>query len=100
MLKWSLAIIAGGGAAGTIKAGLAGIRLGSTLTTGGVANPIVSTFEWVSAIAMSVLAIFLPIIAALVAIALVAFFLRFAYGFVVRRSKPDSKEAAATSRET
>jgi hypothetical protein len=99
VLKWSLAVIAGGGAAGTIKAGLAGLRVGSTLTTGGAANPIVSTFEWVIAIAMSVLAIFLPIIAAVVAIALVAFFVRFAYAFVVRRSKPDSKESPVTSGE-
>ncbi len=89
LLKWSLAIIAGGGSAGTIKAGLAGIRVGSTLTTGGITNPIVSTIEWITALGMSVLAVFLPILAALVAIALVALLIRFAFRFARRcRSVP------------
>jgi hypothetical protein len=100
LLKWSLAVIAGGGAAGTINAGLVGIRFASTITTGGAANPIVSTVEWVLAIVMSVLAILLPILAAVLAIALVAFFIRFAYRFFSRyNNKPVSKETPASGGE-
>ena len=85
LLKWSLAIIAGGGAAGTIKAGLASLRFGSTVATAGVANPVVSTFEWLASLVLSVLSIFLPILAAIVAIVLVAVMVRFAYRFLLRR---------------
>lgn len=88
MLKWSLAVIAGGGSAGTIKAGLAGLRVGSTLTTGGLANPVVSTFEWIGAIAMSLLAMFLPVVAAVVALLLVVFLIRFAWRRLSRRQQP------------
>lgn len=87
VLNWSLAIIAEGGLAGTIHAGLAGIRFGSSLTTGGFANSVVSTFVWIAVLVMSVLAVFLPILAAIVAVAL---FVRFAYRFDFRRSKPTS----------
>ena len=91
-LRWSLATIAGGGAAGTIKAGLAGLRFGSTLTTGGLANPVVSTLEWMAAIAMSILAILIPLMAVVVAIVLVAFLLRFAYRFLCRRKKQPAEK--------
>ena len=78
LLKWSLAIIAGGGTAGTIKLGVAGLRLGSTSFTGGLGNSIVSTVEWISSTIMSVLSILLPILAAILAVALVAILARFA----------------------
>ena len=44
-LKWSLAIVAGGGIAGTIQLFTGATRLTSTATTGGLANPAVSTAE-------------------------------------------------------
>ena len=95
VLKWSLAIIAGGGSAGTIKAGFAGIRVGSTLTTGGIVNSFLSTVEWIGAIIMSVLAVFVPILAAFVAVVLVAVLIRFAYRFAFKRNSPISDEADA-----
>ena len=44
-LRWSLGLIAGGGTAGLIHTAMAGLRLGSTATTGGLANSAVATFE-------------------------------------------------------
>src|SRR5688500_2787747 len=44
-MKWSLALIAGGGVAGTIQGTTAFVRGAATGTTGGVANPFVSTLE-------------------------------------------------------
>jgi hypothetical protein len=78
LLKWSVAIIAGGGTAGSIKLGVAGLRLGSTSVTGGLGNPIVSTAEWIFSTVMSILSILLPILAAILAVALVAILARFA----------------------
>lgn len=44
-MKWALAIIAGGGTASLISGTTAGSRATSSATTGGVANPIISTTE-------------------------------------------------------
>src|SRR3954468_22937556 len=40
MLKWTLAIIAGGGAAGIVQGTTVVARAASTVTTGGLGNPI------------------------------------------------------------
>lgn len=70
LLKWTLAIIAGGGAAGTIQA-LTGItRVTSTVTTGGLGNPAISTVESGSSITLSAIAIFIPLVAAAIVIGL------------------------------
>ncbi|WP_019519189.1 DUF4126 domain-containing protein [Faucicola boevrei] len=58
----TLAIVAGGGAA-TIKGTSATTRAVSTATTGGLVNPAISMAETGTAIGLSVLSIFAPIIA-------------------------------------
>jgi hypothetical protein len=63
MLKWTLALIAGGGIAGTVQALTVGTRKVSLLTTGGLGNPVVSTIELFGAVVLTVLAIALPILA-------------------------------------
>ncbi len=63
MLKWTLALIAGGGIAGTVQALTVGMRKVSLLTTGGLANPIVSTAELLGSVLLTVLAIVLPLLA-------------------------------------
>ena len=63
IVTWSLAIITGGGTAAAIKGSAATTRAASTTTTAGLANPIVATVETGGATAMSVVAIFLPILA-------------------------------------
>lgn len=62
-MTWALAIIAGGGAAATIKGTAATTRVASTATTGGLANPAVSVAETGAAIGLSALSIFSPIFA-------------------------------------
>src|SRR5690606_5050731 len=61
--QWSLALIAGGGTAATISSALAGTRAASSGTTGGIGNPVISTVETVGSTLMSILAVFLPILA-------------------------------------
>ena len=71
-VTWALAIIGGGGAAAVIKGVNASGRAVSTVTTGGVANPIFSIWETVSAAFMSFLAIFFPVLA-VIAVIIIAF---------------------------
>ncbi len=68
--QWALALIAGGGTAATISSGFAGIRAASTATTGGLGNSVVGTTETAGAGIMSVLAMVMPVIAAVFAIIL------------------------------
>lgn len=75
-LRWTLAIVAGGGIAGTVHLFTGATRLTSTATTGGLANPAVSTAEAGGAAGISVLAVAAPILGALLALALVVFALR------------------------
>jgi len=70
LFKWTLAIIAGGGIAGTIQALTGATRVASSVTTGGLGNPAVSTVESGSSLTLSAFAIFIPVIAAIVVIAL------------------------------
>lgn len=63
MLQWSLAIIAGGGAAMTVQTLTVGTRAMSTLTTGGLGNPVVSTVEAGASTALAVVAILVPVLA-------------------------------------
>jgi len=68
VVTWSLAIIAGGGTATAIKGASATSRLASTATTGGLANPIVSTVETGMAMVVTTASIFAPILAAVLVI--------------------------------
>ncbi len=81
MVKWTAAVIAGGGIAGLTQ-GLTGIlRAHSTVLTGGLGNSVIATAELVGAAVISFLALSAPTIA----IALVAVFLIVALRFVLLR---------------
>jgi len=68
VVTWSLAIIAGGGTATAIKGANATGRMASSATTGGIANPLVSTVETGTAVAVTTASIFAPILAAVLVI--------------------------------
>jgi hypothetical protein len=73
MLQWSVALIAGGGAAGTIQAFTGIGRLASTLMTGGLGNGLLSTLESGGSIILSGLAIAVPVVAVCVVAVLLVF---------------------------
>ncbi|MFD2725868.1 DUF4126 domain-containing protein [Hyunsoonleella rubra] len=83
VVTWALAIIAGGGTAAAIAGGSGTTRLASTATTGGLANPVVSTVETGTSVVMSVISIFLPVVA-IILVALILFIIFKLY----RRLKP------------
>jgi hypothetical protein len=62
-LKWTLAAIAGGGAAGLVQGTTVVTRAASGITTAGLGNPIVSTLELGGAVITSLLAILIPVAA-------------------------------------
>ncbi|MGG5487052.1 DUF4126 domain-containing protein [Gaetbulibacter jejuensis] len=62
VITWALAIIAGGGTAAAIKSTAGATRLTSTVSTAGLANPVVSTVETGTSVVMSILSVFVPII--------------------------------------
>ena len=71
MVKWTAAVIAGGGIAGLTQ-GLTGIlRAHSTVLTGGLGNPVIATAELCGALLIT----FLALVAPAAAIALVILFL-------------------------
>lgn len=63
MLKWTLAVIAGGGSAALVQTGTVLVRAASTATTGGLANPLIATAELGGSVGMTLLAIALPLAA-------------------------------------
>lgn len=73
-LRWTLAIIAGGGAAALFQGVTVALRTKSSTLTGGIGNPLISTIEVVGAVGTSLLAIILPILCLLL-LALLCFWI-------------------------
>lgn len=63
LLQWSLAVIAGGGAAGVVQGGTVAARAASTVVTGGTGNSLVNTIETAAGFVFSVLSIIMPVLA-------------------------------------
>jgi len=76
VITWSLAIIAGGGTATAIKGANAAGRVASTATTGGIANPLVSTVETGTAVVVSTASILVPPLAAILVIIILVLIFR------------------------
>lgn len=66
LLGWAIAVIGGGGAAGVMQVGTTVVRGASSIMTAGLGNPLVSTLEAGGALTLSVLAIAVPVLAAVV----------------------------------
>lgn len=92
--KWALALIAGGGAAAVFQTGTVVARAASGATTGGIANPIVSTIENIGAIILSVLAILLPILAVVLLLIMAVIMVKL-YRWFRRRKKQMPEPAVA-----
>ena len=87
-LKWTLAIIAGGGAAGIVQGTTTLLRAKSTVLTGGVGNILVAAVEFLGSTLTALLAILLPILC-LILIAGLCFYVMWKAGrfLFARRAK-------------
>ncbi len=87
MIKWILAIIAGGTAAGTVQAGTGLLRLASTKTTAGVGNSVVATGENALAIGGTALSFVIPVVVAVVFLLLIGWILKKLFGRFLSKNK-------------
>jgi len=78
LVKWTTAVIAGGGAAGLTQSVTALLRVKSTATTGGFANPVLATGELGGSLIVSLLALAAPLIALVLVVVFVWIVVRFA----------------------
>lgn len=76
LVKWSVAIVAGGGAAAVTQSLSSLLRVKSTLATGGLGNAVVSTGELGGALLLSALALLLPLAGLILVLVLVAWVLQ------------------------
>ncbi len=83
--SWAAAIIVGGGTATAVQMGTVAVRGLSTATTGGIANPVVSTGEWIGAIVVSILSLIVPVLVVIVGILLVVIAIRW-----IKRKRQES----------
>lgn len=83
--SWAAAIIVGGGTATAVQMGTVAVRGVSTATTGGIANPLVSTGEWISALIVSLLSFVVPVLVVIVGIILMVVAVRW-----LRKKKQES----------
>lgn len=74
--SWAAAIIVGGGTASAVQLSTVAVRGVSTATTGGIANPVVSTGEWMGALLLSVLSFIVPILVVIVGLITLVWVLR------------------------
>lgn len=97
-MKWIVAAIMGGGSAGVVQGATVITRGASTASTGGVGNPAVSTGELGGSVLTAGLAVLIPILAGILVIAMLAFFIRtiVRYGRRRRERRREEAEAAAT----
>ena len=86
MVKWTTAVIAGGGVAGLTQSATAVLRAKSTVFTGGLGNAVVATAELGGALLVSLLALAAPLAALLV----VVVFLWLAFRLLRRLSRRPS----------
>jgi len=73
LLRWSVALIAGGGAAGITQAASTLVRAKSAAATGGLGNPVVATGELGGSAILSAVALLFPVMALLLVVLVVWF---------------------------
>ncbi len=94
LLKWTVAVVAGGAVAGSVQAVTGVTRQVSLLSTAGLGNPLVSSAEVVGSVAMSVVSVFIPVLAGLLVLAIALFALRL---WMRRGARARRAAASATS---
>lgn len=98
VVKWTAAIVAGGGAAGITHGLTAMVRANSTVFTGGLGNPVIATAELGGALLVTLLALAAPV----VALAVVALLLWAAIRLLRRArqgmQRPAQRPAGASSK--
>jgi hypothetical protein len=91
-LRWTLAVIAGGAAAGLVQGATVSARGASLVATAGFGNPIVASLELAGAVLMSLLSLAVPVLVAALILLLVYLVLR-----RLLRRRPEAAHANPSS---
>ena len=91
-LKWTLALIAGGGIAGLVQGSTVALRTKSSMTTAGTGNVIVATLELIGAVVIAVMAILLPVVCLVIIVLFIAFAFKKVGVFIFRRFRKPIKQ--------
>ncbi len=67
-VRWTLAIVAGGGSTSVVQSMTSMTRLATNAVTGGLASPVVAIMEALSAIVLSIMALAIPLLTFLLVI--------------------------------
>ena len=92
VLRWTLAIVAGGGSTGVVQGMTAMTRLATNAVTGGIASPAVATLEALSSIVLSILALVIPLLALLLVIGILWWSIRKAKRLINRQKRQTSQK--------
>ena len=95
LVKWSTAIIAGGGVAAITQGVTTLVRAKSTAFTAGLGNPVVSTAEMIAAAIVALLALLSPLLALALVIAFCWFTVRLVRKFLRSGERGASGPAAS-----
>lgn len=98
VIRWAVAIVAGGGVAGAVQGSTVLVRLKSGVTTAGIGNPLVATGETASSTVTSVLAVVIPVVAFLLVVLMVVGLFWFARRALSRRGTPPGFDAGTPGR--
>lgn len=90
LLKWTLALIAGGGTAALFHGSTSLMRGASTALTGGFGNHSIATAELGIASALSILAIILPVLSFFIIVALLFFILKKGFRKLVKSRRSEA----------
>jgi hypothetical protein len=90
LLKWSLAIIAGGGTAAIFHSSTSLVRGASTALTGGIGNHAIATAELGIASGLSILAIALPILSVIVIIVFLFFVTKRGFQKIIKLKRTEA----------
>jgi len=85
LVRWGIGLLAGGSVAGTIQMGTGLLRLFSSKATLGTGNAVLATTENAAAVSITTLSFFIPVVIALLLIALIVW-------IVIKLSKRFSKK--------
>ena len=92
LMQWAIAIAAGGSTAGIIESFTVVTRGASTAATGGMANPVMSTMEVLSAGVLSLLALFVPLLAIVIVFGLLGLALQRLIRLFQKKSTPNNSQ--------
>ncbi len=95
LLRWGIAVIAGGATAGVVQGATVLLRLKSVAATGGAGNPFIALLELIGAILTSVLAFLFPVVCLLLLLLLCLLVFRASGRFLFGRGRKADRTPTA-----